>query len=45
MKQDKRQWKQDKSARSVWEGVQEGGDIHMLMADSHCFTADTNATL
>ena len=29
----------------VWEGVQEGGGICILTADSHGCTADTNATL
>ena len=34
-----------------WDGVgggrevQEGGDISILMADSHCCTAETNTTL
>ena len=32
-----------------WEGkgreAQEGGDICLFMADSHCFIAETNATL
>ena len=35
-----------------WDGrgeggreVQEGGDIYVLIADSHCCTAETNTTL
>ena len=30
----------------MWgEGAQEGGDIHILMADSHCCMAETNTRL
>ena len=28
-----------------WGGVQEGTDIHILMADSCCCMAETNTTL
>ena len=28
-----------------WEEAQEGGDICILIADSHCCTAETNITL
>ena len=28
-----------------WEGARVGGDMCIHMTDSHCWTADTNATL
>ena len=30
--------------RSVWQAL-EGGNICIIIADSHCYTAETNTTL